>query len=601
MKLVGWLLWVPVWAGAVDETWVTPTVRAPRVEQRFFESAAAKTRISYFLYTPEVYDTDKERHFPVLYWLHGSGGGVPGVPHVAAHFDAAIRAGQIPPLLVVFPNGMKNSMWCDSKDGRVPMETAVIKELLPHVDATCRTLTNRASRLLEGFSMGSYGAARLGFKYHELFGAISIFAGGPFDMALRGPRIRGNPAEREELLQAVYGGDLNHFQAQSPLRLAEQNAAALRTGHLRIRLATGEHDNTLKLNRQLSDQLKQLHIPHTFTVVPGVEHNPKALLAALGEAGWEFYRSALGAPAKESVAPGKHDFTLKVDEWTRHYTVYVPRGYDGSNSLPVVIMLHGGGGTSKGAIEETGWDAKADRENFLAVFPNAVARDPAKPSGFAHNPQLWNDGSNRFYPGQKAPDDVAFLNAMLDDLCAKFAVDARRIYVTGFSNGASMTFRFGAAAAQRLAAIAPAAGACWLEPLAVGRPVSMCFLTGTADPLNIMEGGAPKLAFGGSDKVRAKPKPPVRDSITKWAKAIGCPRVAAKTNEANGVRIEIFGPGWKNAEIVFVTVADQGHTWAGGKSLLPESWVGQRTDKLNATDFIWDFFKNHPAPAKKTK
>lgn len=298
MKPGFWLWLAPVWAGAAGEAWVTPPIHAPRVEQRFFESAVAQARVSYFIYTPEVYDTEKARRFPVLYWLHGSGGGGAGVAPVAAHFDAAIRAGKIPPLLVVFPNGMASSMWCDSQDGRVPMETVVIKELIPQVDTTCRTLTNRASRLLEGFSMGGYGAARLGFKYHELFGAISIFAGGPFDRELRGPRIRGNPAEREELLQKVYGGDLNFFQAQSPLRLAEQNATTLRSGCVRIRMATGERDSTLDLNRQLSDQLRQLNIPHTFSVLPGVEHNPKALLAALGEANWEFYRTSLGVPAR---------------------------------------------------------------------------------------------------------------------------------------------------------------------------------------------------------------------------------------------------------------------------------------------------------------
>ncbi|MCX7007146.1 MAG: alpha/beta hydrolase-fold protein [Kiritimatiellaeota bacterium] len=596
------VLLTTLWTCAAEEAWVTPPVCASCVEQRFFESTAAKTKVSYFLYTPDVYAADKERRFPVLYWLHGSGGGEAGVPQIAAHFDAAIRAGKIPPLLVVFPNGMASSMWCNSADGRVPMETVVIKELIPHVDATCRTLTNRASRLLEGFSMGGYGAARLGFKYHELFGAVSIFAGGPFDMELRGPRIRGNPAEREQFLQSVYGGNLKIFQAQSPLRLAELNAAALREDHLRIHMATGERDSTLDLNRQLSEQLKQLNIPHTFTTVPGVGHDPKALLAALGEAGWEFYRAALGTPAKELVPPGKHDYTLKVGEWTRRYTVQVPSNYDGKKPLPVVIMLHGGGGTSKGAAEETGWDAKADKENFLAVLPNALARDPEKPGSFSKNPQLWNDGSERFFVLQKAPDDVAFLNAMLDELCAKFSVDERRIFVAGFSNGASMTFRFGAAAAQRIAAIAPGAGACWPEPLTVARPVSMCYLTGKTDPLNLLDGGTPKMAFGASTReMRAKPKPPVRDSILKWAKAIGCPMTAAKINEANGVRIETFGPGRENSEIVFVTVADQGHTWAGGKSLLPESWVGKRTDKLNATDFIWDFFKNHPAPAKETK
>ncbi len=304
---------------------------------------------------------------------------------------------------------------------------------------------------------------------------------------------------------------------------------------------------------------------------------------------------AAAATTNPVCTPGTQACTLQVGAWTRHYSVHVPPGYDGKKPLPVVVMLHGGGGTGRGAAEETGWDAKADRENFLAVFPDALARDPAKPGSFSRNPQLWNDGSDRFYPGQQTPDDVTFLNAVLEELLAKFSVDRQRIFVAGFSNGASMAFRFGAAAARRLAAIAPVAGACWLEPLTVERPLPLCYLTGTADPLNLLEGGVPKLAFGASDKVRAKPKPPVRDSLLKWAKAIGCPVTPAKTNETNGVRTETFGSGRERAEIIFVTVADQGHTWAGGKSLLPERWVGKTSSKLNATDFIWNFFKQHPA------
>ena len=242
--------------------------------------------------------------------------------------------------------------------------------------------------------------------------------------------------------------------------------------------------------------------------------------------------------------------------------------------------------------------AKADQAGFLAVFPEALARDPAKPSSFAGNPQLWNDGSDRFYSGQKAPDDVAFLNAMLDDLFARFAVDRARIFVTGFSNGASMTFRIGAEASKRIAAIAPVAGACWIEPGKLERPVPMCYITGTADPLNLIEGGVPKLAFGGSDKVRSKPKPPVRDSILKWAKAVGCPETPASTSDANGVRTETYGPGRDGAEVVYITVEELGHTWAGGKSLLPEFMVGKRSDKINATETIWDFFQKHPSSSQ---
>lgn len=309
--------------------------------------------------------------------------------------------------------------------------------------------------------------------------------------------------------------------------------------------------------------------------------------------------SASAAAAKETMKPGEHNFTIKVGDLDRHYTVHVPPGYDGKTATPVVVMLHGGGGTSQGAARETGWSAKADEASFLAVFANAMPPDPSKPGSFGRNPQLWNDGSERFYQGQNKVNDVGFLNAMLDELLAKFAVDARRIYFTGFSNGASMTFRVGAELSRRIAAIAPVAGACWLEPLTVERPISMCYITGTADPLNLIEGGVPKLLGGGSDKVRAKPKPPVRDSILKWAKAIGCPATPANVSEENGVRTETYGPGRDGAEVIYITVEGLGHTWAGGKSLLPEFMVGKRSDKIKATDVIWEFFKKHTlvAPA----
>jgi hypothetical protein len=88
--------------------WVTPEIKAPRVSFHTFDSAAAKARVSYHLYTPAAYDRveNTDRRFPVVYWLHGSGGGAAGIAKVAATFDAAIEAGKTPPCLVVFVNGL---------------------------------------------------------------------------------------------------------------------------------------------------------------------------------------------------------------------------------------------------------------------------------------------------------------------------------------------------------------------------------------------------------------------------------------------------------------------------------------------------------------
>lgn len=306
---------------------------------------------------------------------------------------------------------------------------------------------------------------------------------------------------------------------------------------------------------------------------------------------------SMGCFAGESLSrgtrlgPGQHTLTLTVAGLERTYIVHVPPSYDSRRPLPLVVMLHGGGGTAKAAIWETGWTEKADRAGFLAVFPNAMSRDPSRRSSFATNPQLWNDGSDRFYPGQKAPDDISFITALLDDLSTRFVVDKRRVFVTGFSNGASMSFLVGAQLSNRIAAIAPVAGACWFEPVMLKRPVPMLYITGNADPLNLIEGGVPKLATGASDRVRAKPKPPVRESILKWAKALDCPMTPVSVSNVNGVRTETYGPGRNAAEVVYITVDGLGHTWAGGRSLLPESMVGGTSDTINATDVIWDFFQ----------
>ena len=296
-------------------------------------------------------------------------------------------------------------------------------------------------------------------------------------------------------------------------------------------------------------------------------------------------------PESAPHAPGRYAMSLKVDGLQRSFIVYLPSAYDGKTALPLVMMLHGGGGNAKATSWETGWTDKADQAGFIAVFPNAAARNPNRRSSFAFNPQLWNDGSDRFYPDQKAVDDVHFLETLLDLLSESFATDPRRVYITGFSNGASMSFLAAAKLPHRIAAIAPVAGACWIDPGTLKPPVPMLYITGTEDPLNLIEGGSPRLANGNSDAVRSKPKPPVSESILKWVKALGVSDTPASSKSENGIKIERYGGG--ETQVTYLTVDGLGHTWAGGRSILPESMVGATSDKINATDVIWDFFRQH--------
>ncbi|MCY2984150.1 MAG: alpha/beta hydrolase-fold protein [Planctomycetota bacterium] len=270
--------------------WVTPEVKASRVSFHTFDSDAAKSKVSYHIYTPSAYDREGQRRFPVVYWLHGSGGGLAGLAKVVGHFDAAIEAGKTPPCFVVFVNGLVEGMYVDWKDGSVLMETVIIKELVPHIDETYRTIATRDARLLDGYSMGGYGAARLGFKYTDLFRSVSIMGGGPLQAELvQAPRAGRQRAA--EVLKQVYGGDQEYFKSVSPRRLAEQNAAAIIKSSL-VRQVCGDQDETFGPNRNFHEHLERFMIPHTWTVLPGVDHNPMKTLEALGDSNWAFYREA---------------------------------------------------------------------------------------------------------------------------------------------------------------------------------------------------------------------------------------------------------------------------------------------------------------------
>lgn len=290
-------------AGPADPTlpWVTAQVQAPRVTFRTFDSATVGAKVSYHAYVPAVHETSSQR-LPVLYWLHATEGGVSAVRPLSRLFDEAIVAGRVPPMIVVFVNGLPRRLWADSKDGASPVETVFIREVIPHVDRSFRTIAAREGRIVEGFSMGGYGAARLGFKHPQLFAGISILAGGPFDLDLRGPRAQRNLRLREQLLREVCGNDLEYFRAISPWMLAEAAAPELRARRTVVRQAVGTLDDTHELNRQFRERMVELGIAHTWVELPGIGHDPRALIEALGEGNGSFYRQALGLAAPE---PGK--------------------------------------------------------------------------------------------------------------------------------------------------------------------------------------------------------------------------------------------------------------------------------------------------------
>lgn len=263
--------------------WVRERIEAKNGYYRTFPSKTIGQEVSYFIYVPAAYEQSKDMRLPVTYWLHGIGGAQTGIPMLIQRFDAAIEAGKTPPMLIVFVNGVRNSFYCDSADGKAPVETVIINDLIPHIDSTYRTVARRDGRIIEGFSMGGFGAAHLGFKYPQLFGAVSIIDGALVDLSTMRTR-------HSDLYQRIFGGMEERFAAENPRTLVEKNQGALR-GKTAIRLAVGA---LVAGNRSFHDQLTELKIDHDFDVFD-VGHNHAAIYESLGDKNWRFYKTALSA------------------------------------------------------------------------------------------------------------------------------------------------------------------------------------------------------------------------------------------------------------------------------------------------------------------
>jgi endo-1,4-beta-xylanase len=274
--------------------WVDPDRTEPEgTRYKTFHSKTINADVSYLVYLPPDYEQNPGTRYPVLYGLHASG----GTPRrdaegVVRRMDKAIRAGRVDPMIMVFPNGLRgNTMYSDSKDGLYPVETVTVKDLIPHVDATYRTIASREGRALDGFSMGGFGAAHFGFKYPEVFGVVSIMA-----PPLLGPDLQQPLPARawSKLFYTAMGGDLEYFKTNDPFSLIPKNADAIRD-RMVIRIVTHvENENWLAPQCERLHKLLMEHsIPHHFLYLSNVKsHNRGQVLETLGDAGLMFYSSA---------------------------------------------------------------------------------------------------------------------------------------------------------------------------------------------------------------------------------------------------------------------------------------------------------------------
>jgi enterochelin esterase-like enzyme len=243
-------------------------------------SRAPNTQASYLIYLPPDYEASQPRRYPVLYWLHGGGGSQHDGAWMVEKIDKEIRDGKIPPFLVVLVQGLPHVRYINSKDGTRPVEDVIIKDLIPHVDSTYRTVPSRSGRAIEGMSMGGYGALRLGFKYPDLFGAVSALAPSITEM-IDEPRFVTEP----------FGNDRAFYDAVGPWAMVREHAAAIR-GCTAVRLLVGDQDKLLPLVEKYSRLLDSLRIDHQFAVAPGAQHRYEEILQRLPFDALAFWKTA---------------------------------------------------------------------------------------------------------------------------------------------------------------------------------------------------------------------------------------------------------------------------------------------------------------------
>jgi polyhydroxybutyrate depolymerase len=312
-------------------------------------------------------------------------------------------------------------------------------------------------------------------------------------------------------------------------------------------------------------------------------------------------RAALAAALLALAAsPARGGGTDRRDELahggrTRSYTLHLPADLAGRPPLPLLLAFHGGGGNGRGFARYAGLDAVADREGFAVVYPDGTGRLPRI--------LTWNAGRCCGYAQERDVDDVGFALALVEHLAGELAIDRRRVWATGHSNGAMMALRLAAQASDRVAAVAAVAGAMNLDAFEPLRPVPVLQVHSEDDPRAPFAGGpGPSLPFTRTRVVHAG----ALAELGRWVRHDGCPaeprvaerRVApaGRADAGHTATKLVWAPCAAGAEVALWRLTGAGHGWPGGETPLPERMIGPRTRVIDAAEEVYAFVRRFALP-----
>jgi polyhydroxybutyrate depolymerase len=281
------------------------------------------------------------------------------------------------------------------------------------------------------------------------------------------------------------------------------------------------------------------------------------------------------------------------DSLKRTFNIHIPSFHNTSVQVPLVIALHGRGSNGVGMILLTrrGFNKLADKDGFIMVYPDGIELN-------------WNDGRMDEEANDRAHreniDDVGFISALIDSMIKDYNINPKRVYVTGISNGAIMSYRLACELSHKITAIAPVDGnipILLFPECSPSEPVSVLAINNTDDPLVPFEGGE---IYGQFHRIKLGKVLSVDESIGFWVSRNMCsttPVVAEEPDRdpKDGTRVirKEYINDIDGTEVILYAVDGGGHTWPGGFQYLPAWMIGKTSKDFDANEVIWSFFKNH--------
>ncbi|HZO27104.1 MAG TPA: PHB depolymerase family esterase [Chloroflexota bacterium] len=289
-----------------------------------------------------------------------------------------------------------------------------------------------------------------------------------------------------------------------------------------------------------------------------------------------------GLTTSRLAAGGRSVEQLTVDGVVRRYVRYEPAGLDPAVSVPLVLLLHGRGGSGTIAERLYEMNAQAEAHGFVVAYPDALGEPPT-----------WHAGLGM---GGAQGDDVAFVRALVEREANTRPLDLAKLFACGHSSGGMMSYRLAGEASDLFPAVGIVAGSVGVRGPGGGmmtilkpeRPVSIIHFHGTDDPLVRYDGGSQRGPVGFLS---------VAESIGFWVEVDGCDPTPT-TETVGTARRETYGGGRDGSEVTLWTIDGGGHEWPKTHaSVQPAMRTVTGAGDISATELIWAFFAAHPRGA----